>query len=285
MRPVLAVLLISFTLPLFAATQPNPSAKQRELIDELLLVTNMTKMETDIIDAMLAQFQTQILDAIPANQPERLADAKQDFERYRELVRASDIHKDTRELYYTLYAKYFTESDLADLIVFYKSPVGMKTLSVMPQMMGEAMQQTSTMLGKKMEDLYAQVQREHDLRKPWEKTISRMRSIGNALSGYAADNEDAYPDGDFTAMIAAVEDYGSVLETSDVWGNDFAYVVSPDHKHFRIVSSGADANFEWDSRRIVAKNPAVRYTDRLEDDIVLADGELIQAPKASKPKE
>lgn len=71
-----------------------------------------------------------------------------------------------------------------------------------------------------------------------------------------------------------------------MWGNSYAYVVSSDAKHYRIISSGSDGNFEWDSRRIAeAKTPSLRYSERSEDDLIYADGSFVQVPKASQPKE
>jgi hypothetical protein len=289
MRQILAIALVVLALPLFAATEPNPSAKQRELIDELLVVMNMSKIEGQIMDAMFGQLQEQLTASIPADQPERQAEAKQDFERFRELARTSDIHTDLIGIYHTVYAKYFTESELTDLIAFYRSPTGIKSLSVMPQMMTESMQKSAATLGPKLEAIFAQVGRERDLREPWKKTMSSMRSTSYALMGYAEEHDGHYPEGDFTAMTAALGAEAADLTATDVWGNAFAYVVSPDRTHYRIISAGADGIFNWDSRRIVPTADDaelnVRYTDRPEEDIVMADNQLIQVPKASQPKE
>jgi hypothetical protein len=289
MRRILAIALMVLALPLFAATEPNPSAKQRELIDELMAVTNMSKLEGQIIDAMLAQFSDQLTAGIPAGEAERLADATRDLDRYRELLHGANIHALTREVYYQVYAKYFTEAELAGLIAFYRTPTGVKAISVMPQMMKEAMEKSAAVLTPKLTSIFAQVERERDLRQPWKKTMSSMRSIGYAIESYAEEHDGHYPEGDFTAMTAALGDEAADLAATDVWGNAFAYIVSPDRTHFRIISAGSDGIFNWDSRRIVpAADDAelqVRYTDRPEEDIVMADNQLIQVPKASQPKE
>lgn len=44
------------------------------------------------------------------------------------------------DIYIPIYAKYYTESDLDELIKFYKSPIGQKTLTVMPALMKESME-------------------------------------------------------------------------------------------------------------------------------------------------
>ncbi|HBV17895.1 DUF2059 domain-containing protein [Chryseobacterium carnipullorum] len=42
------------------------------------------------------------------------------------------------EVYIPIYAKYYTESEIDELIKFYKSPVGKKTISVLPDIMKES---------------------------------------------------------------------------------------------------------------------------------------------------
>ncbi|WP_375181927.1 DUF2059 domain-containing protein [Chryseobacterium sp.] len=44
------------------------------------------------------------------------------------------------KLYIPIYAKYYTESDLDELIKFYKTPIGQKTISNMPLIMNESME-------------------------------------------------------------------------------------------------------------------------------------------------
>lgn len=44
------------------------------------------------------------------------------------------------EVYIPIYAKYYTESDIDELIKFYKSSVGQKTISVLPAIMKESIE-------------------------------------------------------------------------------------------------------------------------------------------------
>lgn len=44
------------------------------------------------------------------------------------------------DLYIPIYAKYYTDSDIDELIKFYKSPIGQKTLKVMPNLIKESME-------------------------------------------------------------------------------------------------------------------------------------------------
>jgi hypothetical protein len=44
----------------------------------------------------------------------------------------------------SFYDKYFTESEINDFLVFYKSPTGQKSISIMPQMMKDMMGEMMT---------------------------------------------------------------------------------------------------------------------------------------------
>ena len=114
-----------------------------------------------------------------------------------------------------------------------------------------------------------------------------MRTIATAVEAYATDYDETYPAGDYAALEKVlVPTYIKTMPEKDMWGHPYAYVVSDDHKHYRIVSGGADTNFEWDSLRIVAdaKDADVKYRDRLEDDLIYADGSFLQLPAQAKPK-
>lgn len=274
--------LLALALPLFGQTHPNPSQKQRELIEEMMKVTNMQKIEQEMFDTIFAQMQDEILREAGSD-PVEQAEAKWKFERFRELLRNADLHSVTRELYMDVYAKYLTETELADLVAFYRTPTGQKSIQVMPQLMAETMQRSGAILGPKIQEIYHQVDKESDLRQPWKKTIARIETIGSYLESHAGENEGLYPEGDLDAL----QELFDLDETEDVWGHELAYVLSSDHKHYRLVSAGADGIFDWDSRRIAEKaDPAgMRLRDRLEDDIIYADGGFVQMPKVAAPKE
>ena len=115
-----------------------------------------------------------------------------------------------------------------------------------------------------------------------------LRTIAVALEAYAIDNE-TYPQGDFDALKPLLEPtYIRTLPQTDIWGQKYAYVVSPDRARYRLVSAGSDSIFEWDSRRIgeeLDQATGTRYTERLEDDVIFADGMFLQAPAQSEPDE
>jgi len=65
------------------------------------------------------------------------------------------------------YDKYYSESEIRDLIAFYKTPTGQKSVAVQPQLTAEAMAKTMEYLGPKMGAITEQVEEEmlNDLKK------------------------------------------------------------------------------------------------------------------------
>lgn len=291
MRALLAAVCVTafFAAPSFAATQPNPTQKERELVAELMRVTHADQMSTQVMDAVLEQSQEQML-ASAKGDPDELAEKKKAFERFRELMREKiDFKTLLEDIYVQLYVKYFTDDELEQLVAFNKSAVGQKVTSSMPALMRDAMQMSQTVLMPKVTEVTELFLKELEKGKPWERTMSDIRTIATAAEAYAIDHDDAYPRAaDIEELRKFLEpDYVKTLPVKDVWGNAYAWLVSPDAKHYRVVSAGADSNFAWDSRQIVpvAEGQAMRVSERAEDDIVYADGRFIQVPKASQPKQ
>lgn len=274
------------------ATQPNPSQKQRDLIEQILDITKPERLVKEVVDGMLVRMQQEM----EKQQGASNAEDKKDFERYRELVgQKLDYRAWVREIYTPLYAKYLDEQQLADLVAFYKSPTGSHVLEVLPQIEREAMQSNFDSLTGKITEVLKQVEEERHKRTPWEPTMADVRTVATAVEAYSTD-ENKYPDAATWSDLGKVlsPTYVKTMPQKDGWGNEYAYVVSDDKQRYRIVSSGADGVFEWDSRRIVpltkaqqnaapdAPLPEPKYSDRLEDDIIYADGAFVQLPKVAK---
>jgi hypothetical protein len=77
----------------------------------------------------------------------------------------------TEQMYYPLYDKFFNEDELRGLISFYKSPVGQKSIDVMPALMQESMQKVSEMILPKIEPIITQVLEEEKQR--WTKSTKK----------------------------------------------------------------------------------------------------------------
>ncbi|HEY6140505.1 MAG TPA: DUF2059 domain-containing protein [Thermoanaerobaculia bacterium] len=285
MRTIAAVLILA-ALPALA-TQPNPSAKQKELIDQLITLTHLDENVRYLLDAMLERMTK-------ASNERRSEDDRKDLERYRQLVREKiDYGEWVRGVYEPLYAKYFTEAQLADLVAFYKTPTGQQMIKALPEIEREAMQTAGAQIREKFAALARQVDEERRARLPWEQTMADMRAVSTAAESWAVDHDGRYPPSQTWAELQKELEptYLEAMPMKDGWGNELAYVVSEDRKHYRVISAGSDNAFDWDSRRIVVKEPPkdgappeadrVKLSDRLQDDIVFADGAFVQAPRAS----
>ena len=292
-RLLLIAILVAVALPVTAA-EPNPSVRQRELAEKLLVAMNVGGNSSAMMDAMFAQIEKQVVGAAggPGKDADDIAEAKDLFAAFRERARKLDIAGLLREAQVRIYARHFTESELADLNAFYATPTGQKSIQVMPQLIAEGMQAGIDNVSPKIEALMAEVTAEQEMKRPWRRTMIDMRTVATAIEAYQTDQEDGtYPAGDYAGLKAVLQGdhaYLTRFPEKDMWGNPYAYVVSEDRHHYRIISSGADSNFEWDSRRITPANPGetitTRYSDRLEDDLIWADGSFVQLPTQAKPK-
>src|SRR5688500_3531264 len=123
-------------------------------------------------------------------------------------------------------------------------------------------------MSPKLEELMREVTEEHEKKRPWRRTMSDMTSVATALEAYAIDHDEKYPAGDYASLKDLLSPiYLTTFPEKDMWGHQYAYVVSDDRQRYRVVSSGADSIFEWDSRRIVPlegnDERQVRYRPRL----------------------
>lgn len=103
-----------------------------------------------------------------------------------------------------------------------------------------------------------------------KRTVQDLRAIGQYLQTYHAIHH-AYP---AAANIDELRQR-TIFPLNDSWGNEYVYVTSPDHRHYRLISGGRDGSIE---RRflIIKSPPPQRTTSSWDDDIVLQDGRLIQ---------
>ncbi len=288
---IIAIVIVSAALPVLA-TEPNPSKRQRELIERLLDATDSGNTARSMMDAMFAQIEKQFIEQA-GNDADEIEEAKEMFSLFRERVAQIDFAGLMSEASIRIYAKYFTESELVDLTTFYESSTGRKSIEVMPHLLREGMEAGVEYVSPKIGEVMAQVREEQEKRRPWRRTMAEIRNVATAIEAYALDHEDRYPNADYASLKGLLSPtYLTTLPEKDVWGHAYAYVGSPDGSSYRLVSSGADGNFEWDSRRFAAKPtneeyeeaPETRYRERLEEDIIFENGNFLQAPLQAKPK-
>jgi hypothetical protein len=287
-RLLAAAVCLAFAGSLSAA-QPNPTPRQRQLIGEMMKLTGADDMPKQIMDSIFAQLQQQADESMRSSTPEQQAEVKARMDRLRELVRTKLDLNEFMDSLVDVYARYFDEAQLEQIVGFYKTPAGQRTIEVMPQLFSEGMRLGAEKIGPKMEALIAQVDHERELVRPWTRTMSDMRTIATAVEAWSIDHDEAYPAATtWDQLKSELEpEYVHTLPSKDVWGNAYYYAASPDASSYRIVSAGSDGIFEWDSRQFpknaAATTGALRVMDRLESDIIYGDGEFIQVPKASQP--
>ena len=164
----LAIFLSAFA-GLYLAENPQGeiSLEKKALIRDLIVITDADKLGSEFVDAMLKNVEDQYPDilaqllsknmdfATPEAKQKFDARAKESFarfagkfrERYQTKVNPAGV---IEEISYPLYDKYFTEQELRDLIAFYRTPTGEKTLKVMPLLLQESMEMSSRLVGPKL---------------------------------------------------------------------------------------------------------------------------------------
>ena len=280
MRQLTAVALLVCALPLFA-TDPNPSKRQTELIDQLLTLVGTEKSAHAVVDYFVEEKYKR--DVAEANgDPAALEDAKADAARMRELLAQVNFTAIQQDATAHIYAKYLTEADLEALVAFFKTPAAQKYVVALPEITKEAMKAGEEKIGPKLLAVMQQVDREREQRHPWKRTIGDLAAISTAVEAYAVD-ENKYPQ-ESELKKALVPTYVKELPEKDGWGNAYFYMASADGKHYRIASAGSDGVFSWDTRSIGSGAKETKYSDDSGEDIIYQDGEFVQAPSAIKPK-
>ena len=78
--------------------------------------------------------------------------------KYRDrVVKKIDVNQLIEQVSYPIYDKYFTESELRDIIGFYKSSTGKKANAILPQLVGESMSRTNEILLPKMTSIMTEI--------------------------------------------------------------------------------------------------------------------------------
>jgi hypothetical protein len=159
------------------------SPEKRALIGELLEVTDAKKNALAVFNAMLDENEKQMPDIVwqgllsqkelqeldaeaqDALRKELTAESERMNKRVRELFSAGiDMAHVIEDVSIDLYDKYFTEDEIKDLIVFYKSHTGRKTTEVLPKMFAESMTNTMDAVKPKVLEIVAQLVNEETAR-------------------------------------------------------------------------------------------------------------------------
>jgi len=166
------VLLLVGSLCSSASAQQEIKPEKRALIKELFLATKADKMAASFTNIILTQMERDLpktLSELPEMTDLKKRDREQAqrvmFEasgrllaRFKELIpERINFAEVMEQMFYPLYDKFFTEDELKDLVAFYKSPTGQKSIGVMPQLLQDAMQRSSEALNAKVTQLVNEV--------------------------------------------------------------------------------------------------------------------------------
>lgn len=145
------------------------SPEKRALIKELLEITESSKNANQVMESMvrseLPKMVSTILKTVPALNSDRPEVQKQFSDivsrmavKYRDrVIKQIDLSQLIEQISYPIYDKYFTESELRDIIGFYKSSTGKKAISVLPQIMVDSMSRTNDILLPKMSRIMTEI--------------------------------------------------------------------------------------------------------------------------------
>ena len=170
-----ATLLMLVASASIAAQTPEPaiSAGKRALIKELYTAMNVDRMAEQSANIIMDQLNKELpsmLAQVLGDSMELKGKPREEFERA--LIQSSDrVNARIKELlpqriswpetmeqiFYPIYDKHFTEEELRDLVVFYKSPTGQKAIRVMPDLLKESMQKSAAIMNPKLIQLINQV--------------------------------------------------------------------------------------------------------------------------------
>lgn len=206
-----ALTTISCSVPAFAVddqststsapqVSPTLTPEKRALILDLLKVTEADKTVDKVVAQMMAAHQRQyplmIAQIVNANN-DLTAEQKKDIieksqtrsqqssERLRELFKQKiDLADVLNKVALVVYDKNFTDAELKDIIAFYKTPTGLKTLKQMPDVMKESMDMTSNLIAPQMGQIITQLMEEEKAKlkavdKPAETKPAETKPAGS----------------------------------------------------------------------------------------------------------
>ena len=157
------------TKPTVKPTAPIISQEKRALIKELLEITESTKNAEQIMDSMVRSELPKLVSAVLKNAPTLDSDRPEIQKQFSDIVsrmavkyrdrvvKKIDVNQLIEQVSYPIYDKYFTESELRDIIGFYKSSTGKKAISLMPQIFNDSFQRTNEILMPQMSRIMTEI--------------------------------------------------------------------------------------------------------------------------------
>lgn len=201
LRAGLACLFLSLSIISARAQDPPASAarsispEKQALIRELLELTSSKKTIDAMLKAQADQMEKQLPDIIwqtvsgmeelksltPGQREELrlklLSTSRSSGRRiYELLLEKIDFNKVIVDISMPLHDKYFSESELRNLVTFYKSDTGKKVIEVMPNLITESMTRAAEVIMPRIMELMTQMQQEetHRMEKEIQATTKKM---------------------------------------------------------------------------------------------------------------
>jgi hypothetical protein len=133
---VMRIFVVAASLAVCAPSQPSfaedaPSPETLQAAQELVAVFNEQTIVSTVTD-LTAQVWPSVEQTLRAQNSsidaETLAELRKEYERL-----MTDNYSEVMKEAPAIYAKYFTAQEMRDLVAFYRTPLGAKTMQVMPK--------------------------------------------------------------------------------------------------------------------------------------------------------
>jgi uncharacterized protein len=160
----LLTVLTIFSIEVVAQNEIAPEKKK--VIAEIIIATKASEKVEETMSQMMKQMQAAYpaiirstlagMEGLDANQKAtletELINKNEKFTvKFQERLRQRINYKEfIEQTIYPLYDKFFTESELKDLLSFYKTSTGQKLNEIMPQMVGESVRLSQELLVPKI---------------------------------------------------------------------------------------------------------------------------------------
>lgn len=113
-----------------------------------------------------------------------------------------------------------------------------------------------------------------------DKTLANLRNLAAAIETFASDHK-RYPDASNYAKLKSLITPKYIVieeEITDGWRHEFAYLVTKDGCHYRLVSAGSDGSFEDGSLKMSPEAPAKRVAKSDTEDLLFQDNSFRWVP-------
>lgn len=133
-KTIIIVIGLAFSTTVFAG---ELTATKKAVIKELMDITGSAQMGKLFANAFVMQMSNILKTTNPDIPPRALTILEEEVNAViaEEMTGEGSFY----ELIYPIYHKYFTIKDIQALIAFYKTPIGKKAVTVMPQLTQESM--------------------------------------------------------------------------------------------------------------------------------------------------